>query len=140
MTGVRYVRKSSGQQNNDLNTLVRSLESRYAALGLRTFRQSMQYLNISNWNLIAVIPSTTGNSSNAPLLLADHFDTAFAEGTEIISSFSFQPQCFFFVDIFNANGSRVSVPGADDNLSATTTLLRAAGQCENKPTLFVCAH
>lgn len=42
-------------------------------------------------------------------MLADHFDTAFCE------------------DIFDQTGKKVSAPGADDNVSATSALLRAAG-------------
>ena len=43
-----------------------------------------------------------------PVILADHVDTAYCE------------------DIFEETGKRVSNPGADDNLSATSTLMLAA--------------
>lgn len=58
---------------------------------------------------------SSGNSSLSPFLLADHFDTAFCE------------------DIFDKTGARRSAPGADDNASATATLLQAALYLQNVP-------
>ena len=56
-------------------------------------------------NLVAVIPGT--NPSLAPLLVADHVDTAFDEDLAL-------------------KGIYLAVPGADDNATATAALLRAA--------------
>jgi len=101
--------KSQGDTQNKLELVRRYLEQRYAGLGVQTFRvdaTNYNFLPITGSNVIAVIPGLDPTLS--PVLLCDHYDTAFAE------------------DIYDETGQRVSVPGADDNLSATATLLEAA--------------
>ncbi|HEX7587694.1 MAG TPA: M28 family peptidase, partial [Anaerolineae bacterium] len=60
-------------------------------------------------NILVVIP---GKNRNQAVVLADHYDTAYME------------------DVYEkergGTGARVSAPGADDNCSATATLLQAA--------------
>jgi len=60
-------------------------------------------------NLMVVIP---GRNRREAVVMADHYDTAYME------------------DVFDASlggtGARLAAPGADDNCSATATLLRAA--------------
>ena len=62
-------------------------------------------------NLVAVIPGT--NSRLAPLLIADHVDTALDEDLALKSIY-------------------LAVPGADDNASATAALLQAATVLKNR--------
>jgi hypothetical protein len=79
----------------------------YSKLGIETFFvNASSYLGISDFVLIAVIPGT--NKSLSPILLCDHYDTAYEE------------------DTFEKTGERVSTPGADDNDSASATLLLTA--------------
>jgi hypothetical protein len=67
-------------------------------------------------NVIAVIPGTNKGADNKPVILADHFDTAYAE------------------DVFEKTGKRVAAPGADDNYTATAALLAAAATLkDSKP-------
>ena len=60
-------------------------------------------------NLLVIIP---GKNHREAIIMADHYDTAYME------------------DIYNkssgGSGARISAAGADDNCSATATLLRAA--------------
>jgi hypothetical protein len=105
---MTFVKKNNSDPDNQLNELVEYLEERYALLGLKTIRQSFLWRGNLHTNLIAVIPGADTSQSNRPVLLADHIDTAFCE------------------DVFRETGIRVSAPGADDNASATATLLRAA--------------
>ena len=104
----RLVRKNSIEPDNQLRDLVSFLEERYRQLGIKTRRQEFTWRGIPQANLIAVIPGTGKDASRRPVVMADHIDTAFCE------------------DVFDKNGQRVSAPGADDNLSATAVLLRAA--------------
>ncbi len=101
----RFVRKSSADPANQLGDVATFLEERYRQLGVRTFRQTFFWRGIEQQNVVAVIP---GRDSTKPVLMADHYDTAFDE------------------DVFAKTGARVSAPGADDNGTATVTLLRAA--------------
>lgn len=103
---VRLTRKNSIEPDNQLRDLVSFLEERYRQLGIRTRRQEFTWRGIPQVNLIAVIPGT--GKDRRPVVMADHIDTAFCE------------------DVFEKTGQRVSAPGADDNLSATAVLLRAA--------------
>ena len=105
---VRFTRKNSVDPGNQLLKLVDFLEERYRQLGIRTRRQEFTWRGIPQANLIAVIPGTGKDAARQPVVLADHIDTAFCE------------------DVFEKTGKRVSAPGADDNLSATAVLLRAA--------------
>jgi hypothetical protein len=65
--------------------------------------------NTHERDLLVIIP---GKNHVEPVILADHYDTAYME------------------DIYDGragvNGTRISAPGADDNASATATLLQAA--------------
>lgn len=106
---VRLGRKNSAQPDHQLEALVDWLEERYKALGIETRRDRFEWRGIPQSNLVAVLPGTNGGADGRPVLLVDHFDTAFAE------------------DEFKKSGARVSVPGADDNALATALLL-AAGE------------
>lgn len=103
---AKFTRKNSIEPDNQLRDMVSFLEERYRQLGIRTRRQEFTWRGIPQVNLIAVIPGNGGD--RRPVVMADHIDTAFCE------------------DVFDKNGHRVSAPGADDNLSATAVLLRAA--------------
>jgi len=105
---VRFTRKNNVDPRNQLLDLVAFLEERYRQLGIRTWRQEFVWRGIPQANLIAVIPGSGKDASLHPIVMADHFDTAFCE------------------EVFEKNQTRVSAPGADDNLSATGALLRAA--------------
>ncbi|MDD5432105.1 MAG: M20/M25/M40 family metallo-hydrolase [Candidatus Omnitrophica bacterium] len=98
--------KNSIDANNQLEELVDYLVERYRVLRIKTVRQRFDYRGVAQSNLIAIIPGT--DSRLRPVLMADHIDTAFCE------------------DIFKDSGKRVSSPGADDNVSSTAVLLRAA--------------
>ena len=99
-------RKNNAQAENQLDDIVAYLETRYAQLGLSTWRQTFVWRNAPQTMLFAEI---AGSDRDAPpVLMADHIDTAFAE------------------DVYHRTGERVSVPGADDNATATAALLRAA--------------
>ena len=104
----KLVKKNSVEPDNQLRDAVSFLEERYRQLGIKTRRQEFTWRGIPQANLIAVIPGTGKDASRRPVVMADHFDTAFCE------------------DVFDKNGQRVSAPGADDNISATAVLLRAA--------------
>lgn len=111
---VRFTRKNCIDPRNQIQDLVRFLEERYRQLGIRTRRQEFTWRGIPQANLIAVIPGTGKDASRRPVVMADHIDTAFCE------------------DVFDKNKQRVSAPGADDNLSATGVLLRAAEILRNR--------
>ena len=100
-----FTRKNNIQQDSQLDDIADYLEERYLALGIKTERMRFMWRGREHSNIIAVIP---GARSDKPVLMADHYDTAFCE------------------DVFDAKGERVSAPGADDNMSATAALLRAA--------------
>lgn len=99
----QFADKSCASPKNDLRQIVAQLESRHRAWGLETERQEFSWRGIPQANLVAKIPGR--NRALAPVVLVDHIDTAFAEERA--------PQ-------------RVSVPGADDNVSGTAALLMAA--------------
>jgi hypothetical protein len=105
---ARFTRKNNISVDNQLSLLVDYLEERHQLQGLVTFRQNLVWRGQTHTNLIAVIPGTDPELSQKPVLMADHIDTAFCE------------------DTYAATGERHSAPGADDNVSATATLLRAA--------------
>jgi hypothetical protein len=102
---VTFTNKNNALPDNQLEVVFQYLEERYAQLGLATSRQSFTWRGMPQTNLTAVIPGT--NPRLAPLLLADHVDTAFDEDLAL-------------------KGIYQAVPGADDNASATAALLRAA--------------
>lgn len=101
-----FLKKNNIQKDNQLLDLVAYLEERYRAMGIPTVRQEFQWRGLPHANLIAKIPGS--DPAALPVLMADHIDAAFCE------------------DTYEATGERVSAPGADDNISATATLLRAA--------------
>lgn len=107
-----FNRKAAFQQDNQLLEIISFLEERYHNLGLKTVRQSFTWRGIPQANLIAIIPGR--NHDLPPIVLADHFDTAVAE------------------DIYAKTHERIPNPGADDNVTATATLLRAAEELHHK--------
>ena len=102
---VTFSNKNNALPDNQLADAFSYLEERYAQLGLATWRQSFTWRGMPQTNLVAVIPGT--NPKLAPVLLADHVDTAFDE--DLAKKAIFQ-----------------AVPGGDDNASGTAALLRAA--------------
>jgi Zn-dependent M28 family amino/carboxypeptidase len=108
-----FERKNNIQTDHQLNEMTAYLKERYSILGLKTFEQSFEWRGLKHSNLIAVIPGSNKSESNKPVILADHFDTAFAE------------------DVFAQSGQRVAAPGADDNYTATAALLSAAAVLKN---------
>jgi Zn-dependent M28 family amino/carboxypeptidase len=91
--------------DNQLAAVFDYLEERYEQLGLSTWRQEFVWRGMPQTNLVAVIPGSDGRL--APLLIADHVDTAFDEDLAL-------------------KGIWMAVPGADDNATGTAALLRAA--------------
>lgn len=112
---MRFTRKNSADPKNQLLLLISYLEERYAKLGIRTLRQPFVWRGIQQANLIAVLPGSLKGRANRPVVLADHIDTAFAE------------------DTFRKTKTRVAVPGADDNVTAVASLLRAAEELAALP-------
>ena len=102
---ARFVKKNNIEPSNQLDAMISYLQERYALLGIASHRQDFTWRGEKQTNLVAVIP---GADHSRPILMADHIDTAFCE------------------DVFGSGGRRVSAPGADDNMSAAATLLRAA--------------
>ena len=102
---VTFTNKNNALPGNQLPDVFSYLEERYAQLSLRTWRQSFSWRGMPQTNLFAEIPGT--NSKLAPVLIADHVDTALDE--DLAKKYIYQ-----------------AVPGADDNASATAALLRAA--------------
>jgi hypothetical protein len=100
------IKKEAEESDCELELVVEWLEERYQTLGIHTHRQSFAYRAGPRANLIATVPGL--DATLPPIVVADHIDTAFAG------------------DVFALNQTRVAVPGADDNGSATATLLRLA--------------
>jgi hypothetical protein len=111
---LRFEKKSSAQEGHQLELLADYLESRYRALGLQTHRSRFWWHGLPQSNVWAVLPATAEPYDPRPVLLTDHYDTAFCE------------------DEFAHTGRRVSAPGADDDASGTATLLRAAALLTSK--------
>ena len=103
-----FKKKGSYEKDNDLEALVDYLEDRYAKLNIKTYRQRFTWRKLPQSNLIAFIRGENSGQGQPVVILADHIDTAVAE------------------DTFEKNGTRVTVQGASDNVTATVTLLRAA--------------
>jgi hypothetical protein len=101
-----FIKKGSFQVGHDLERMVDYLEVRYKELGIPIQRQRFMWRGLPQSNLIALIAGQDENA--APVVLADHIDSAVAE------------------DTFNDSGQRVTTPGANDNSTATATLLQAA--------------
>lgn len=111
---TQFTHKCAGDSQNKLDAVRALLRSKYSALGLGTFDiDASTYMGIPNANVVAIIPGSDASLKRSPVIVCDHYDTVFGE------------------DTFNKNGSRISVPGADDNGSATATLIRAAHLIRN---------
>jgi hypothetical protein len=106
----RFVRKGAWQPGSDLEQLADYLEERYAALGVKTMRQRFMWRGLAQSNVIAILP---GTGTGAPVVLADHYDTAVEE------------------DTYAATHQRVTTHGCDDNVTATSLLMRAAETLKN---------
>lgn len=104
----RFVRKNNIQPDNQLEDMADYLEERYKVLGLKPQRQQFFWRGIPHSNIIIKIKGSLPQRQNNPILMADHFDTAFAER------------------VFEKTKQRQSAPGADDNSTAVAALLRAA--------------
>jgi hypothetical protein len=102
---VTFTNKNNALPANQLQDAFSYLEERYAQMGLRTWRQTFVWRGMPQTNLFAEIPGS--DPKLAPVLLADHVDTALDESLAIKSIYQ-------------------AVPGADDNASGTAALLRAA--------------
>ncbi|MFH0995292.1 MAG: M20/M25/M40 family metallo-hydrolase [Pseudomonadota bacterium] len=105
---VWFKAKSGADPDNQLGLLIEYLEERYRVLEIETRPHDFIWRGLPQANLIAVIPGTLPAGLNRPVLMGDHIDTAFCE------------------DEYDRTGLRISAPGADDNVSATAALLRAA--------------
>ncbi|MBL9006385.1 MAG: M28 family peptidase [Myxococcales bacterium] len=107
---TKFVNKNSADPKNQLLDIVSYLEYRYDRLGIKTEREAFAWRDIPQVNLIAKIPGKHSADKVPPVVMADHIDTAFCE------------------DIFQRSKakSRISAPGADDNMAAAAALLQAA--------------
>jgi len=114
---VSFTVKNNALPDNQLVDVFSYLEARYEELGVTTWRQDFPWRDTPaagpypvvpqpQTNLIAEIPGT--NPKLPPLLVADHVDTAFDEVLAV------------------TKGIYSAVPGADDNATATSALLRMA--------------
>ncbi|OFZ81845.1 MAG: hypothetical protein A2583_10575 [Bdellovibrionales bacterium RIFOXYD1_FULL_53_11] len=110
---MRFTRKNNITAHNQLLEQAAYLEERYTEIGIKTWRDDFIWRGEKQTNLIAVIPGSLKGLANKPVLMADHYDTAFCE------------------DVFNKNGQRIAAPGADDNASASAALIRAAVALKN---------
>ncbi len=109
-----FSRKNAADTGHELELLVDYLEERYREevelheLDLEIERFRFEDLGSHHSNLLVKLKASQSDARKKPLVLVDHFDTAFAE------------------DHFYATGERRSVPGADDNAVATQALIEAA--------------
>jgi hypothetical protein len=101
----RFTVKNNALADNQLAAVFDYLQERYEHLGVQTTRQDFVWRGMPQTNLVAELPGTDPNL--APLLIADHVDTAFDEDLAM-------------------KGIYLAVPGADDNATGTAALLRAA--------------
>lgn len=105
---LNFKRKNNADRRNQLDDMVEYFIERYNELGIKTKKQNFKWRGKKQTNLIAIIPGSLPPEQNRPVLMADHFDTAFSE------------------DVYNETGKRVANPGADDNSTASAALLLAA--------------
>lgn len=105
--GVRYVDRTTRLPGNQLAGVADYLERYYRRLGYRPRRQPCTYRGRRYDNVIVDIPGATDEW----VLIADHYDAAVAGET--------------FDRHRAGQGPILPAPGADDNLSATATLLEA---------------
>ena len=110
---LKFTNKNNSDPDNQLETLADYLVYRYSELGLKAKRMTFEWRNKPQSNLIIKIKGSLPKEKNRPIILADHFDTAYAE------------------DVFDSQGKRISAPGANDNVSGTVTLLRAAEELKH---------
>jgi len=106
-TQLNLTRKSSVQTDNQLLDLIDYLIERYTKMNIETKKQYFQWRNITQANLIAIIPAGGTSKCNEPVLFVDHIDTAFEE------------------DTFYNLGKRQTTQGADDNVSGLIALLQS---------------
>ena len=105
--GVRYVDRTTRLPGNQLQAVSGYLERYYRRLGFSPRRQACTYQGRRYDNVIVDIPGRTDEW----VLLADHYDAAVAGET--------------FERHKQGLGRILPAPGADDNLSATATLMEA---------------
>ncbi|HXY75000.1 MAG TPA: M28 family peptidase [Dehalococcoidales bacterium] len=85
-----------------------------------SWKSDFDFANFGGWknnqeghtherNLVVIIP---GKNHNEAVVMADHYDTAYMEN--------------IYDKSLGGTGARIAAPGADDNHSATATLLQAA--------------
>ena len=107
---MTFKKKSSVQPDNHLEAMADYFEERYLKIGYKRDqieRIRFVWRGIPQSIVVVKIPGSLQGKANKPVLLADHYDTAFAE------------------DIYKRTGKRVTTPGADDNVTASAALLRA---------------
>lgn len=102
---ARFRNKGAFQPDHDLERMIDYLEERYRVLSIETVRQRFTWRGLPQGNLIAIIK---GTERGPPVVMADHIDAACEE------------------DTFDKTRRRVTTHGADDNATATATLLAAA--------------
>ena len=107
----RFTSKNNALPDNDLHEAFDYLEERYDAMGIPNERMHLAYNGMPQTQLIAKIPGT--NPALAPVLVADHVDTAFSENEAAKRIF-------------------VAVPGADDNATGTAAVLRTAAVLKDR--------
>ncbi len=111
---MRFTRKNAQDRSHELELLADYLEETYRELregediDLTIERFRFEDLGSRHSNLLIRLPATRHNPAKKPVVLADHYDTAYAET--------------HFEEYFEKR----SVPGADDNASATQALIEAA--------------
>ena len=102
--------------DHQLEAVADFLAQRYRALGLAVRREPFVWRGLKQSNIMAVVKGRGPGAADKPVVLVDHYDTAFAE------------------DAFERAGTRVSAPGADDDATGTAALLRAgAFFAKNRP-------
>lgn len=104
----RFTRKNASDPAHQLEAVADFLIERYRALGIPVGREPFIWRGIKQSNVVARIKGSAPKTDNAPVVLVDHYDAAYAE------------------DVFESTSKRVSAPGADDDASGTAALLRAA--------------
>jgi hypothetical protein len=105
---INFGKLGIGEKDNQIRDLVFYLKKYYEELGLEIEVQDFAWRGVNASQLIAKINGTKKGLANQPVIFSDHIDKAIAE------------------DIFEKKGIRVSNPGADDNATASATLLLAA--------------
>ncbi|CAF0771249.1 unnamed protein product [Adineta ricciae] len=106
-TKLSFTRKSSVQPDNQLLDLIDYLVERYTKMNVETRKQTFLWRNITQANLIAILPAGGKLKCREPVVFFDHIDTAFEK------------------DTFYNTGKRQTTPGADDNVSGLVALLQS---------------